>query len=65
MIQLEGTDNLFGKKRKYVFEKIKRLQKPAVIHFYITKVDFIYIQILVNLLQLVLCIEYKMKNQNL
>ena len=60
----KGRQFIWGEEQQIPFEDIKsRLIKPPVLDQQTTKVDFIYTQILVNLLQAVLYIKFRMANQ--
>ena len=65
MTMRKGRQFIWGKEQQLAFEEIKcRLVNPQYYICLIAQVDFIYIQIQVNLLWEVHNIKYKTENQN-
>ena len=54
---------MLGEEQQIAFHELKgRLIKPSTLHLLTIKLDFIYTQIIVNLLQAVLYIKFRMTN---
>ena len=61
----KGRQLVWGEDQELAFEEIKnRLIKPPCYTYQTVREDYIYIQVLVNLLQAVLYIKFKMENLN-
>ena len=59
----KGRSFIWEQEQQIAFEEIKkRLQKPPILHYQITREDSTYIQIQGNMPQAVPCIKFKMES---